>query len=50
MKRIFPILLVTCVLVTSCYEDEQLVDYDYINGQTKQFMAQCQIVISKKII
>lgn len=38
MKRIFPILLLACVLETSCYEDEQLVDYDYINGQTMTFV------------
>lgn len=38
MKRIFPVLLLTCVIVTSCYEDEQLVDYDYINGQTMTFV------------
>lgn len=38
MKRILPILFLACVLETSCYEDEQLVDYDYMNGQTMTFV------------
>ena len=39
MKRILPtLLLLACVMVTSCYEDEQLVDYDYMNGQTMTFV------------
>lgn len=38
MKRILPFLFIACVLETSCYEDEQNVDYDYINGQTMTFV------------
>ena len=38
MKKLFPILCLACVMMTSCYEDEQLVDYDYINGQTMIFV------------
>lgn len=37
MKTKLVIMLVAFLLV-SCYEDEQLVDYDYANGQTLIFI------------
>lgn len=38
MRRILPLLFLTCLLETSCYKDEAPVDYDYINGQTLVFV------------
>ena len=32
------LLLFSFVLLSSCYEDEQAVDYDYLNGQTLVFV------------
>lgn len=38
MKRIPLMLIMSCFLLTSCYEDCQPVDYDYLNGQTLVFV------------